>query len=172
MIRASTYPPENPPQESALESAIEQCDLAIAKFGHQFPALHNAQARNLFFALRLDEARIRTRALLASGITLPPTTRHTALLNVAVLSLLLDDFGSAEREFYTFNGETNVATFGEQLVRFADFARDYGFESAVFLQVRYRETLRLSVSADLQQEFARWVINRNVPASLHTIVLS
>jgi len=169
--RDSFYYPSNPPRAEDLSRAIERCDVAIQKYGSEFALLVNAQARNLFYAFRLSEARDMTRALLRKREILPELPLHTALLNVAALSLLLEDFEQCVSDFREFQLSTNLHAFGIQLVDFADFARDYGYEAAVLMQVKYREGFGIAVDDELEAAFNAWCVEKNVPESLKTIQL-
>lgn len=164
--RKSFYSNLSPPAAEALEQTISECEEAITEFGEHYPYLKNAQARNLFFANRLNDAQRITKEVLASPAQLPKLAKSSALLNYAVLNLLLNDFREAESSFRDFLKESSVGEYGQQLVEFADFAFDYGYEPAIFLRVKYREALGLSVDSDIRDSFVAWQLKHAVPRSL------
>lgn len=137
LTKCSHYPGALPPGPEVLDDAIQNCEEAIDKYGDDFPDLMHMQARNMYFVGRLDEALKLARSAMENA--LDGHEQATATLSMAFLHLVRSEFETAARHFSNFLSSGQVTKFSwDDLVGFADSARAFGHEHAVFIQALYR----------------------------------
>ena len=105
----SHYAGGSPPGPDSLNEAMEKCQIAIDRYLEEYPELYHIQARNLFFANRIDEALpLATKSLEKAG---NPFAKATATLSIAVLHLLRSEFSTATNFFRDFFDLKQVSKF-------------------------------------------------------------
>jgi hypothetical protein len=156
MCQPSGFLPEAVPEPEELLEAIRMADEALAKFGDEFPQIWNAQARNQFFNKNLDEALRLTEEGLKRPA--PKPVRVNALLNRGVIQLFLANWFRAEQSLRECLATGYFkADDWRGLISFADFAREFGEENAIYLQCLYRELAGETIPPELHSEFTRWL---------------
>jgi hypothetical protein len=156
LIRPSSYSAASPhktPEE--LDAAITKASEAIERFGTEFYEVYPLQARNLFFKNDLDAAVAAVERVAVERC--PPFVKAVVALDKALLHLILGHWENAARfyaEFLSMPAAEQIDW--EELIRFADTAREMGHEPAIYAQCLYRKVfpktvLDPSMDAALQQ---------------------
>lgn len=157
LMQRSSFSPVSPPQAEELLLARDRADLAEKKYGNQFPYILHGVARTAFFSGDIQRAIDLTELGLKRC---PQNTGAFAsnLLNEAVLQLFATNWIRAFTGFVRAISHPGFRMFDfAQLIEFADVARDFRYESAVFLQVLYRNAGKIDVSVELNNEYKTWV---------------
>lgn len=152
----SHYAGGSPPGPDSLNEAIDKCQIAIDSYLDEYPELYHIQARNLYFANRIDEALpLATKALETAG---HPYAKAIATLSLAVLHLLRAEFTTATNFFRDFFELKQTSKFNwKDLIEFADCSRDFGYEHAVFIQALYRKIDGSALDIQLENEVSDWL---------------
>lgn len=130
---------------------------AVERYGDEFHMLRSAHARNLFHLGELEQALEVTETALTKK--LPLEHFATALLNRAVLNLFLGRPARAAEAFQKFLHPLHLKMFDwPDLVKFATFAHEMGYDGAIYLLALYR---RISdsggVPKDVEADVQRWL---------------
>lgn len=129
---------------------------AVLKYGSEFPFILNQHARTLFFIGDLEGALDLVNR--ADQLPLQSKDKVRTKLNLAVLNLLLSRPDTSRKHFDSFLVCEELDDLDwSNLVEFADYALDEGYENAILLCVIYREYSRKPVSSDLKQRLSRWI---------------
>ena len=156
LLEPSAFEPDKPPVEQDLLHARESALLALERYGTEFPNIHHLAARTLFYCRDIDAAFRITQQ--AASVQMPELLRASNMLNLGVLSLFRSNWVVAVDRFSDLFAWAGADTIDfPALVAFADFARDYGFDAAVYLQVLYRTISGIPVSADMTRQYQDWL---------------
>ena len=143
------------PSPDEIADALRYGAAAVERYLDEFPAVGNVQARHLFFAGQLDEALQLTERVIA--LPMKPSERARANLNHAVLSLFKSNYRNCYESFQRlFNDDLGMLPW-EDLVNFADTAREMGQPGAVYLCGLYRMVTKKQVPPELAVAVKAWL---------------
>lgn len=137
LVSGANFTTQSAPQGPALAEIISRCDLAVSRYGEQFPFLHRVQARNKYFrGDPLDEiAALSNHALTHET---DQRVRFIAMLDMAVLSLLMARFQQSAKYFRDWLAAGDPASLNwVDLVDFADMANER-YDHAIYVRALYR----------------------------------
>ncbi len=167
LVSPSGFPGDRPPDPDDLVSVTSLCQEAADTYGQEFPYLYNTLARDYFFMRDLDSAMHSSKMALTkplSGIHLP-----TAILNRAVLALLADNPKVAAASFAEFFQDRHLSRFDwNDLIKFADFAHDYGYRNAIYIRALYRKYAGKTIPVDMSRRLSEWFNETNDRGDLST----
>ena len=130
--------------------------IAVERYGQQFPHVYLQAARTSFFLQDVAGAVKYTEAALARKQ--PDPVEVHLLLNRSVLALFSGDWATAFENCRTMTLHAAFKAIDfKGIVEFADTTRDMGYDAAVYLQVLYRLFVGEKVAPQLKADLEAFV---------------
>ncbi|MCE9532838.1 MAG: hypothetical protein K8T89_17205 [Planctomycetes bacterium] len=156
LVQRTVFEPDQPPVGDDLLRAKDAALLAAQRYGNEFPIFLNGIARICFYAGDLENAIALTRSAMQKS--LQPEVAVYTILNFAVLNLFSSNWTLASENFRTLFLHPQFARVDfVALIKFADFTREMGFDSAVYIQVLYRLICKQATDVHLLHDFQEWL---------------
>jgi hypothetical protein len=166
LMASSSYPGDSPPTAEDLAAVVAQSQTAADRYAEEFPYILLSHARNLYYFGDLESALSVAKRARSSNL-LTNLGRLYADLNLAVLYLFSNSWKEAAQKLREFLDGCNIATFNwKDVIRFADFARDYGHKPAIYLQVLYRKLGKQEIPVRMLTDLDSWLSADHARAEL------
>lgn len=165
--RASETPPPGYARDNWLSAILKTANL----YGSEYPETLVVASRALFLTGRTGDA-IATLNQLMKGNSDP--LYYYGVIGKAAVSLLTSDYTNAHKYYKQFVEEAPLSSFNWQdLVDFADYVANSGYENAVFMQVLYRKYIPgAEILAELEVQLMRWFQDNKSRERLRQILKS
>ncbi|MCA9292609.1 MAG: hypothetical protein KDA20_02210 [Phycisphaerales bacterium] len=164
----AAFPGNDPPGPERLEQLRAITQSTVDRYGRQFPICLAAHSRILFYLGDLDGALAATEA----GLSRIERGRPLLLLNRAVLHLFLSNWKKSATAFEEFFATKEINRFNwDDLVGFAECARDHKYDAAVYLLALYwRIKNREGMPIGLYEDADKWVQTDKSKGHLRSIL--
>lgn len=158
LIAESNFLTSNAPPEPRLSEIIARCDIAIERYGSQFPFLFRVQARNKYFrGDSLDDIAALSNHALTHDTD--QRVRYIAMLDMAVLNLLMSRFQQSAKYFRDWLAAGDPSSLNlDDLIDFAEMASER-YDHAVFIRAFYRRIRGdQPFPKDLERSVQGWIL--------------
>jgi hypothetical protein len=158
MLNECSYPVEGPSTPDILERTIASCDEARTRFSTQFPEIHLAQSRNLFFAGRYSDALGFLTEIRSVIEVRPAEMQANFWINMAVIQLFLSNWKRSDDAFREWARSTGFRHYNPKvLLPFALSAVQYDQQCGEFLVVLYKTMANETIDVDVRNRVLSWL---------------